>query len=934
MKSRIFTLLNIKPSEAGVVKQLFLVQFFLGVATSFLFTSALTLFLATYPIKELPKVSLLAAGLLLIANFVYAHLEAKLSAKKLLQVIVLFSLGSIFFTWLEATFFAIPWLPYFLSAWNLVVYMLVGYAFWGMAAIIFNVRESRRIFSVVGSGDIPAKTIGYAAVAILAPLIGVINVLAVSILAFLVAYYYLNQFNHPAIVAVPDHNHSSHRHGHPSGHSPGLIERYFHNNLIFVIAVWSFIGFTIYSLIDFTFLTEIKVRFKTSHELASFLGIYFAVGRVLAIFLKLLFSSRVINRLGLMNTLLITPAVLLIITSFILIADNSLNGVLLVFGVMVLFSEVLKSAVQEPAFFVLFQPLHPHSRLKGHLITKGFTFPFALLTVSVFAFIFRDANGEISIPLVCTALIILIGVWSAVVFLIKKEYLRTLIQALKKGYFTGTQLFLNDQPVRQLLLAKTESQKPKEVLFALELLERSGYLKIDKLLLRALNNAAPLVKKFVLSRIMHRTITEALPGVRQQLASSTEPEIRPDLIKTLFYLSHFQSREQAELKDLDLVSKKAALLGLAARTEPLVLNFVEQEVNLLASSTWSEEKLLSLAIISEAPHGDFYTSLKYLLQEPTPLIFKTAIETVGKVKEFRLWPETLETALKHNALGALQKSILHFGDNIFSPEFISAFNLPNSFIVALIKTAGNVSGSLSSAYLLEFLRHPEPEFKDLALAALYRKKAKLAGIGEKEVTAWLEVKLGQCKRKITCYSRLASHRSVMLLATTIRSEIKQDLNLILQAFALIYDRQHLERVLQLVKATDDSRISNAIEMLELSIPKRYFLPVDAILEFLLDSSNSNPENFASSTPVLAPAITEIISTSSVGYTIWTKSVALYLIPSLKDKALHKILAAPQIEENNSLFSETKKFVYPKLNYNCHHVIDRKSADLTIFGNFL
>ncbi len=112
MKSRIYSLLNIKPAEAGVVKQLFLVQFFLGVATSFVFTSALTLFLATYPIKELPNVLLLAAGLLLVANYLYARLEAKLSAKKLLQVIILFSLGSIAFTWLEATFFAITWLPF------------------------------------------------------------------------------------------------------------------------------------------------------------------------------------------------------------------------------------------------------------------------------------------------------------------------------------------------------------------------------------------------------------------------------------------------------------------------------------------------------------------------------------------------------------------------------------------------------------------------------------------------------------------------------------------------------------------------------------------------------------------------------------------------------------------------------------------------------
>ncbi|MDQ3290982.1 MAG: hypothetical protein M3Q05_06790, partial [Bacteroidota bacterium] len=734
MKNRVFALLNIKPSEAVLVKHLFLVQFFLGVATSFLFTSALTLFLATYPIKELPKVSLLAAGLLLLANYFYARLEARLSAKKLLQVIILFSIGSILFTWLEATVFSISWFPFFLSAWNLVVYMLVGYAFWGMAAIIFNVRESRRIFAVVGSGDIPAKIIGYAAVAVLAPLIGVVNVLAISIFSFLIAYYYLNQFNHPNIVAVPEHGHSSHNHA--PGNQPDLIEQYFHNKLIFSIAVWSFLGFTIYYLIDITFLTEIKAKFKSSHELASFLGVFFAVGRVLAIFLKVIFSSRVINRLGLANSLLITPAVLLLITGIVLIMDKALNTGLMVFGVMVLFSEVLKSAVQEPAFFVLFQPLHPHSRLKGHIITKGYTLPIALMVVGIFALIVRDSTGDISITTVCSTLIFLLGIWSASVFLIKKEYLHTLIQALKKGYFTGTQLFLNDQAVRNLLLSKTESTKPREVLFALELLEKSGYKKLNSILLKGLHSPFTIVQKFVLSRIILRKITSALPIVQQQLATTSDPEVKLELTKVFFYLNPGQGK-QTDFKNFPPLNKKAALLGLSARTEARFIHLVEQEVANLASSGRNEDKLLALEIIAEALHGNYRTSLRILLQDADLVISKKAIETVGKIRAFDLWQEAQNSAVQNKAISSLQKALVYFGDGIYAPGNISTKNLPPEFILPVIKTAGNVNGKFSTAYLRRFLEL-ENELKDEALAALFHKKDTLAGSDKKGVIVWLE----------------------------------------------------------------------------------------------------------------------------------------------------------------------------------------------------
>ncbi|QNF34445.1 hypothetical protein HUW51_17570 [Adhaeribacter swui] len=907
MQTGIYQLLNIKPAEARVVKQLFLVQFFLGVGTSFLFTSALTLFLATYPIKELPKVSLLAAGLLLVANYGYARLEATLSAKKLLQVIILFSVASIALTWLEATLFSITWLPFFLSAWNMVLYMVIGYAFWGMAAIIFNVRESKRIFSVVGSGDIPAKIIGYAAVAVLAPIIGVINVLAISMVALLVAYYYLQRFNHPVIVAPPHHDHPEHHastHGH--GEHTGLISRFFENNLIFVIAIWSFVGFVLYSLLDYTFLTEIKVKYKTSHELASFLGIYFAVGRVLAMFIKLLFSSRVINRLGLTNSLLITPIVLALVTMYILQTSTPTNTGLIAFGVMVLLSEVLKSAVQEPAFFVLFQPLQPHSRLKGHLITKGYTMPFALLVVGLYAFAFRDSHGDISISFVCYTLILLIAVWSGMVFLIKKEYLHTLIQALKKGYFTGTQLFLTDKPVRELLLAKLNSPKPKEVLVALELLERSGYKQLNQVLLRELNNPDLSIKKYVLSRIKHRHLTAALPVVQQQLASNSSSEIKPDLLQVFYFLSPEQAQEFYNLKNLNFADKKAALLGLASRPDASSLQIVQQEVAALTRSTHEADKLLALEIISTAPHGDFETSLRSLLHDASPIILKKALEAIGQVKAFALWPDVVATAVKQNTPTALQKAILHFGDAIFAPAYLTNLNLPASFAALFIKTAGSVQGPLSTQYLLPYLQK-QNELTDLAVNALYRKKISLPDAGKTELTRWLENKLEQTRPKINALTRLRSDSVVELLCQALKSELKQDLEVILQACAILYDRPHLERVMQLIQSRDASRIFNAIEVLELHIPRRYFTPIDALLEFTLENQTNLTSNSSAEIAVRNAVITEILTTTETSFSVWTKSVALYLIPDLQDPELTQILKNPLSQEANFLLRETKQF---------------------------
>ena len=92
-------LLNIKPSEAGLVKRLFLVQFSLGIATAFLYVSSLTLFLHSFKevkaFQFIPKAFLLTAVLVLVFNQLYAYIEKRFSSVKVLQWVALFAGASV-----------------------------------------------------------------------------------------------------------------------------------------------------------------------------------------------------------------------------------------------------------------------------------------------------------------------------------------------------------------------------------------------------------------------------------------------------------------------------------------------------------------------------------------------------------------------------------------------------------------------------------------------------------------------------------------------------------------------------------------------------------------------------------------------------------------------------------------------------------------------
>ena len=71
--------LNVRSSEWGLVKTLYLFEFFQGAGIAFFFTSAFALFLDKFHISELPKVLIYSSFLLWIAGYVYSRLEAKLA---------------------------------------------------------------------------------------------------------------------------------------------------------------------------------------------------------------------------------------------------------------------------------------------------------------------------------------------------------------------------------------------------------------------------------------------------------------------------------------------------------------------------------------------------------------------------------------------------------------------------------------------------------------------------------------------------------------------------------------------------------------------------------------------------------------------------------------------------------------------------------------
>jgi hypothetical protein len=159
-------------------------NFFINVGTTLVYVSANVLLLENHPESSLPIAYVAAALAVMAAGKIYEYFEHHLILEKL-------SLGTMASSlFLVLVVMALLWLGHgtaiaiAIMVGYRIIYLLINLEFWGLSALVFDVRQSKRLFSVIGSGDMPAKSLG----AVLAVLIHSSSVLMILLLISLVFF--------------------------------------------------------------------------------------------------------------------------------------------------------------------------------------------------------------------------------------------------------------------------------------------------------------------------------------------------------------------------------------------------------------------------------------------------------------------------------------------------------------------------------------------------------------------------------------------------------------------------------------------------------------------------------------------------------------------------------------------------------------------------
>ncbi|WP_310398136.1 cyclic nucleotide-binding domain-containing protein [Hymenobacter sp.] len=457
-------LFGIKASEARTVGLFLLHNFLLGIGSVLVYVAANVLLLEHDPEHSLPLGYIAGAGAMMAAGKVYTHFEhhlllKKLAVRVLLAVVVLTGVLGVLVAVGHSVAAAVA-----IMAGYRVIYLLTNLEFWGVSAVVFDVRQSKRLFSIISSGDMPAKALGALLAALIHGDAQLPVLLGVSFLAYLGALFTLRATLGTHVVEA-----AARPARRPATEPAGLARRLFGGSELVLAMCLSLVAIAaVLTGVEYMFFINVKQKFHDSADITQSVGWILGLTYLAAMFFKLLVSRQALERYGVQWSLRLLPVVALAglagYGALHLAGGYTATGLLAYFCGLYLLLEVLRRTVFDPVFLVLFQPLAPPQRLAAHTLAKGFYEPLGMGLTGLLFFALGAANQlESWRPFAWMGALLVL----ALLFLRRTylSYLAELKDGLGRRFAETAELALPDA-ARQVVLTHLRSARPMEVLNA------------------------------------------------------------------------------------------------------------------------------------------------------------------------------------------------------------------------------------------------------------------------------------------------------------------------------------------------------------------------------------------------------------------------------------------------------------------------------------
>ena len=795
-------LFNINQGEGFPTLILFL-HFFAYVAISITGSAARdAYFLNMVDRKYLPLMFLAVAIVLSIVIEIYS----RLSKNKDLSTIVS-GTGIIFI----ATLFAIQknlegWVIPFLYVWKDVIDAIIITQFWLIASQVFDPRQAKRLFGLLGAGGALAAIIIGSSIKQFVSIFGSENLLFAT-MSFLLVVILMANLIRPYRNINEQKNSNSKKDSQKDekkSFSPYL------KSLAIIIGLAAVAS----RVVDYQFKITAVAAFPEQDDLVNFFGQYYAVTGIATMVIQLFITSRLLSRFGILVAILVLP------TLFMTGAIGFLMSPVLAAVYISKFSDqVFRFTLHNASIQLLWIPVKNTIKNRLKPVIEG-SIRASLEGVSGILIFLSITVFNVPIHYLSISIVLIAIYWINKSFTLKKLYVKELQSAIEKRELNFEELTLDiqDEAMVKTINEALKNNDESQQILALEMIKDIPLTPWKDSLNDLLNKGEITVKKEILSIsfddeniITNQTIIDLINNVPDLETESIEIAGKRRLRKALPII----------MDRIDTVNKEKQIIFAAAirNIDPDSSN-KEKELLLDAFNT-NDENICSLAIRQMKNDKEILPDDKlaeYLNQESS-MIRDAALSVAESRASTSLLPHIIQCLSDPRCAIPARSALQAYDDNVVVElliKHVQRQNVEKSLIIGVIRTIKNYPTKNSIDLLLSAVSPKVPPIQSEAVDSLIHIARELP-LDENQIIITKKELIKTSRyayEKIIALSQINEDEENQLLRYLLQNEVRKLIPVIMKLGILDKPETPIETYIQYVLNNETDKLPYVLEFFE------------------------------------------------------------------------------------------------------------------------
>ena len=843
LKSWLVRLAPVYPGEGAAVLLCMAVNLFTVAGIMYGRNARDSLFLSSFGVQYLPYMYFANAAVLVVCSLFYTGLVDRIDRGKFLG-----SVSLLFVALLVGSRIILSSAP----RWFYPVLYILAQAIWNFSLLqfwtflgdLFDTRQAKRLFPLIAVGSLLGMIVVGLTSRPAVRTLGTENILllwaALIFTALILGAIVFRKFRQakpaPAVdhASLPPPRRSTEWEKFKDGAARLRDEPLLRNMALITFLLW-----TVFTVVDFSFSKVMKETYPDKNVLTAFLGTFRGIAGFLCLLIQLFLTSRLISRLGVGTTIAFHPFYLSLSTLWMTLGFGYISVYAAKLG-----DHVLLYTFQDSSFQLLYSPVPVEQRARIRGFIDGYIKPLSMAAAGVLLLL---GTRYLSLKHVALIGFVLAVGWLAVSATTRKGYISALLRNLEAGSPALRQAAasalrkMQDPSSLTLLAAALRRAPPDRLVPGVQFLAGFESAQAAELLVELLAHPDARVRATATGALGRRA---GAPHTAKILPLIEDPDARvranavealgaaqdPALAEKLRPLLHDASTRVR----VNTVLALAALEGAASAgaSLPLLRELAGGDARARATATYALGRL---------PLDSSQDLLVGLLSDSDLAIRCAAAQALGRVGTPRVMPDLIETLagppeLRHDARRSLAAVLRRCGADCIDELAHTAVRSPR---VEIRSELADVLGRLKDARaidpLLALLNDSEWRVRWKVLKS-FEKIARDGPLPERARLALFEyahAELGAFRRSVDCTHALLPQpqtEALRLLAQALAEDRVNIQERVFHMLGIVAGRQRMLAIYQKLQSQDSRLRADALEALDNLAPRAIGREVLALLE--------------------------------------------------------------------------------------------------------